>query len=127
MQRTTGEFALWIKERINPVFCGILIHHRYGSVVGMAACREVRIEGSQEWGVRHSGVQNRRIEEIPIPMLGFLFPNQVGNASGDSWSTIKPFIGKRELGEGIVDAVFGRLWQTGGFGWEPCFWKPLSF
>lgn len=26
-------------------------------------------------------VQNRRIEDIPVPGLGFLFPDQEGNAS----------------------------------------------
>jgi hypothetical protein len=25
---------LWVKEKINPPCCGILIHRRYGSLVG---------------------------------------------------------------------------------------------
>jgi hypothetical protein len=37
---------------------------------------------------------------------------------------IKPVIGNRELGQGIVDAVFGRLWQPGRFGWGTGFHFP---
>jgi hypothetical protein len=40
---------------------------------------DLRLE--KKWGFRHSGIQNRGIEGIPIPGLGFLFPNQKGDAS----------------------------------------------
>jgi hypothetical protein len=78
---------LCVKKEINPSCCGILIHGRYGSVVGKVACRDMCIAGSQELEFRHSRVQNRRNEDIPIARLGFLFPNQEGKASRDGGST----------------------------------------
>jgi hypothetical protein len=41
------------------------------------------------------------------------------------WVNIKPLIRHRELGVGIVDAIFGNLLRPGGFGWWPGF--PISF
>ena len=39
---------------------------------------------------------------------------------------IKPLIGRGELGEGRVDAIFGNLWWAGGFGRRPGFYFPQA-
>jgi hypothetical protein len=73
MRMTIRELSMCVKKEINPTCCGILIHRRYGSVVGRVACRDMCTAAPQEWEFRHSGGKTGGMKTYLSPGSAFYF------------------------------------------------------